>query len=230
MYPRLAIAALALTALAGCGGSTSTSSIPAGGTPTTGTQSATTDAGAAPAGCRGAQEPPAKNEKLPRPTAELDPARRYVATVQTNCGTFSILLDVKRAPNATASISYLAGKHYFDDTVFHRIVPDFVIQGGDPSKSGSGGPGYSTVDKPPRDVHYTTGVVAMAKTGDEPAGTAGSQFFVVTGKNAGLPPDYAVVGRVIRGLDVVKRIGKLGDQSEQPTATVVIEKFRVSAT
>ena len=68
----------------------------------------------------------------------------------------------------------------------------------------------------------------MAKTGDEPAGTAGSQFYVVTGADAGLPPDYAIVGKVTTGLDVVERIGKLGDSSEQPTFPVVIQSFRVS--
>jgi cyclophilin family peptidyl-prolyl cis-trans isomerase len=148
--------------------------------------------------------------------------------VKTNCGTFAFQLDVKRAPNASASIAYLAGKKFFDGTVFHRIVPGFVIQGGDPTGSGSGGPGYSTVDKPPANASYKKGVVAMAKTGDEPAGTAGSQFFVVTGADAGLPPDYAVAGKVTSGMDVVARIGKLGDQSEQPTTTVEIESLRVA--
>jgi cyclophilin family peptidyl-prolyl cis-trans isomerase len=122
---------------------------------------------------------------------------------------------------------FLASKKFFDGTVFHRIVQDFVIQGGDPTGSGTGGPGYTTVDKPPRNASYTRGVVAMAKGGSEPAGAAGSQFFVVTGANAGLPPDYAVLGKVVNGLDVVKRIGKLGDQSEQPTAVVEIQSLRV---
>ena len=166
--------------------------------------------------------------KLKRPTAKLDPAKTYVATVKTNCGTFAFKLDVRAAPHATASIAYLAGRHFFDRTIFHRIAVGFVIQGGDPTATGSGGPGYSTVDKPARSARYTKGVVAMAKTGAEPAGTAGSQFFVVTGANAGLPPDYAVVGKIVNGLDVVERIGKLGDQSERPTATVEIESLRVS--
>jgi cyclophilin family peptidyl-prolyl cis-trans isomerase len=149
--------------------------------------------------------------------------------VTTNCGTFAFKLDVKNAPNASASIAYLAGKKFYDHTIFHRIVPGFVIQGGDPTGSGGGGPGYSTVDKPPSNASYKKGVVAMAKTGDEPSGTAGSQFFVVTGADAGLPPDYAVAGKITQGLDVVERIGKLGDQSEQPTTTVEIESLRVSS-
>jgi len=167
--------------------------------------------------------------KLRAPKTKLDPHRRYVATVVTNCGTFAFALDVRDAPHTTASMAYLAGKRFYDGTIFHRIVPGFVIQGGDPTGSGQGGPGYSTVDKPPSSAKYTTGVVAMAKTGTDPAGTSGSQFFVVTGADAGLPPDYAVAGKVVRGMNVVQRIGKLGDQSEQPTAVVEILRFRVSS-
>ena len=133
-------------------------------------------------------------------------------------------LDLGSAPNTAASLVSLARAGYFDDTEFHRIVPGFVIQGGDPTQSGSGGPGYSTSDAPDPDAAYTKGVVAMAKTATEPAGTAGSQFFVVTGADAGLPPEYAVVGKVTSGLDVIERIGKLGDPAtEQPTQPVVID-------
>ena len=88
----------------------------------------------------------------------------------------------------------LARAGFFKKTIFHRIVPDFVIQGGDPTGKGTGGPGYKTVDKPPPGTKYTRGVVAMAKTQQEKPGTAGSQFYVVTGADAGLPPDYAVIG------------------------------------
>jgi len=229
---RLRLAPLLLAAaLAGCGSGTHTSSIPSGGTgssATTATQ--TTATTAAPAGCTAVKQPaPKPKQSLKKPSGKLDASKTWTATVKTNCGTFAFELDLKRARSASASIVYLAGKKFYDGTVFHRIVPDFVIQGGDPSGSGSGGPGYSTVDKPPANASYKQGVVAMAKTGDEPAGTAGSQFFVVTGADAGLPPDYAVVGKVTSGLDVVKRIGKLGDQSEQPTTTVEIQSFRVSS-
>ena len=102
-----------------------------------------------------------------------------------------------------------------------------MIQGGDPTATGTGGPGYSTVDTPPKNAAYTHGVVAMAKTATEPAGTAGSQFFIVTVKNAGLPPDYAIVGKVIQGLDVVDHIGTLGDASQQPTQVVEIQRATV---
>jgi cyclophilin family peptidyl-prolyl cis-trans isomerase len=117
----------------------------------------------------------------------------------------------------------------FDDTVFHRIVPGFVIQGGDPTGTGTGGPGYKTVDAPPSDAAYTLGVVAMAKSADEPAGTSGSQFFVVTATDSGLPPDYAIVGKVTKGMDTVKRIEALGTASEQPSRPVVVEKATFSA-
>ena len=133
----------------------------------------------------------------------------------------------ERWVKAVASFVELAQAKYFDKTVFHRIVPGFVIQGGDPTASGTGGPGYTTVDKPPSSASYDHGVVAMAKTGAQPPGAAGSQFFIVTGDNAGLPPDYAIIGKVTDGLDVVDHIGKLGNASEQPTQVVEIEQATV---
>jgi cyclophilin family peptidyl-prolyl cis-trans isomerase len=222
---------LVLLALAGCGGGAKTSAIPSGGqSSSTSTAPSTTETTAAPKGCTAVTAPkPKPDGKLKKPSAKLDASKTWTATVKTNCGTFAFRLDVKRAPNASASIAYLASKKFFDGTVFHRIVPGFVIQGGDPTGSGSGGPGYSTVDKPPANAAYKQGVVAMAKSGSEAPGTAGSQFFVVTGADAGLPADYAIVGRVTSGLGVVERIGKLGDQSEQPTATVEIESLRVTS-
>jgi peptidyl-prolyl cis-trans isomerase B (cyclophilin B) len=225
---------LIAAALAGCGSGTQTSSIPSGGgtSSSAGTSATTTTtrAAATPAGCTAVKAPKAKpNGTLQKPATKLDAAKTWTATVKTNCGTFAFRLDVKGAPNTSASLAYLAAKRFYDGTVFHRIVPGFVIQGGDPTGKGSGGPGYSTVDKPAAGTSYKRGVVAMAKTGDELAGTAGSQFFVVTGADAGLPPDYAVAGKISKGLDVVERIGKLGDQSEQPTTTVEIESFRVSS-
>jgi cyclophilin family peptidyl-prolyl cis-trans isomerase len=122
----------------------------------------------------------------------------------------------------------LARADFFDGTIFHRIAPGFVIQGGDPNGNGTGGPGYNTVDKPPASAKYTHGVVAMAKTGKEKPGTAGSQFFVVTGADVGLPPDYAVLGNVVAGLDVIDRIGRLGTQAEQPTEFVVIDDVAIN--
>ncbi len=107
-------------------------------------------------------------------------------------------------------------------------MPDFVIQGGDPTQTGAGGPGYKTVDAPPAGSKYVKGVVAMAKTEVEAPGTSGSQFFVVTGDDVGLPPDYAIVGEVTEGLDTVERIGALGGPDQKPTEPVVISSVTVT--
>ena len=149
--------------------------------------------------------------------------------MKTNKGTFAFILDVKDSPHTTGSFAGLVKKGFVDGLIFHRIVPGFVIQGGDPKGDGTGGPGYTTVDPPPSDAKYTKGVVAMAKTQADPPGTAGSQFFIVTGADVGLPPEYALLGKVSSGLDVVEKIGKLGDPAtEQPTTRVVIQKATVS--
>ncbi len=100
-----------------------------------------------------------------KPTAPLDPTVTYALTFETSCGSFTVTLDQATAPETTASLVSLAQAGFYDDTVFHRIVPGFVIQGGDPTASGSGGPGYKTVDAPPADAAYTKGVMAMAKGG-----------------------------------------------------------------
>ena len=179
-------------------------------------------------GCRVVERPAPREPKAPGGTpAALDPKLTHRAVVETNCGSFTITLAPGTSPKATASFVALAKAGYFDDTIFHRIVPDFVIQGGDPTQTGGGGPGYWMRDVPPRNARYTKGTVAMAKTGDDPPGLAGSQFFVVTAGDAGLQPVYAIVGKVTQGMDVVERIGSLGDQSEQPTQTVLIRKILV---
>jgi peptidyl-prolyl cis-trans isomerase B (cyclophilin B) len=159
--------------------------------------------------------------------AELEEGKTYNLVVQTNKGAFTIELNRETAPCTSASFVSLARKGFFNGIKFHRIVPGFVIQGGDPTGKGTGGPGYSTVDVPPDDAQYTKGVVAMAKTQTEPAGTAGSQFFVVTAEDSGLGPDYAVLGKVVEGLDVVEKIGKLGGPDERPTENVEIQTVTV---
>ena len=181
-------------------------------------------------GCDDVPQPEAKREgNRKKPRKNLDRDKNYDVTVRTNCGEFTFRLDVESAPNTAASFVALAEDDFFDDTVFHRIVTDFVIQGGDPTGTGTGGPGYKTVDEPPSDARYTKGVVAMAKAGNEPPGTAGSQFYVVTAEDAGLPPDYAVLGKVTKGLDVVERIGQLGSATQEgtPTQVVVIQDVSV---
>jgi peptidyl-prolyl cis-trans isomerase B (cyclophilin B) len=209
------IGLVAVLALAACGGG--------GGGSSTQTQT-TTDAN----GCVVVAAPAREARAEKAPTALLDAQKTYDVVIRTNCGTFTIRLDPKQSPHAAASFVALANAGYFDHTVFHRIVPGFVIQGGDPTATGTGGPGYTTVDAPPSSASYAHGVVAMAKTGAQARGTAGSQFFIVTAADAGLPPDYAIVGTVTKGLGVVDQIGKLGDASEQPTEVVEIEQATVT--
>lgn len=159
----------------------------------------------------------------------LDPKQPHTVDVLTNFGSFAFRLDVEDSPCTTSSFASLVRKKFFDGTIFHRVVPGFVIQGGDPTGTGRGGPGYTVVDVPPANSLYTEGVVAMAKSGTEPRGSAGSQFFIVTGANAGLAPDYAILGVVTKGLRVVERIGRLGDPvNERPTKRVVVLRMVVT--
>lgn len=181
-----------------------------------------------PGGCQKVEAPPVReSESRERPKDRLEDGTTYSATVSTNCGDFTFELDTDAAPEASASFVALAQDGYFEKTVFHRIVPGFVIQGGDPTATGEGGPGYKTTDSPPEDATYPVGTVAMAKAANEDPGTAGSQFFVVTGGDVGLPAEYAVLGKVTEGAEVVQRIGALGDSSEQPTQPVVIERVEI---
>jgi peptidyl-prolyl cis-trans isomerase B (cyclophilin B) len=170
---------------------------------------------------------PRESEAREKPSQPLDAGKSYALVVETSCGSFTIALDLAQAPNTSASLVALAQDGYFDDTTFHRVAPDFVIQGGDPTGSGTGGPGYKTVDAPPAGARYVKGVVAMAKTELEPAGTSGSQFFVVTGEDIGLPADYAIVGEVSEGIETVDRINALGVTDGPPSQPVNIETVTV---
>jgi len=178
-------------------------------------------------GCAVASTPSMAAKAEKKPSVQLAKNKIYDVTMLTNCGSFTIQIDQAQSPNAAASFVTLVQRGFFNQTIFHRIVPGFVIQGGDPTGTGTGGPGYKTVDKPPKNAAYTHGVVAMAKTATEPAGTAGSQFFIVTVRNAGLPPDYAIIGKVVKGLPIVDHIGTLGDASQQPTQVVEIQQASV---
>jgi peptidyl-prolyl cis-trans isomerase B (cyclophilin B) len=182
-------------------------------------------------GCEQVEAPaPKEDADLPKPKARLDRGRTYVATVATSCGDFEITLDSKRAPRTGGSFKYLADKGFFDGLTFHRIVGGFVIQGGDPAGNGQGGPGYSVVEAPPKGLTYTKGVVAMAKTQTERPGTSGSQFFVVTAEDAQLPPDYALLGKVSKGQEIVDKIGVVPTTTdEQPAEPVVIRAIDVAA-
>jgi peptidyl-prolyl cis-trans isomerase B (cyclophilin B) len=229
----LATALIALAAvLAACGSDEKVADFSGGTGADTAPQAPAQPTAPPNSGCAKVQDPepkPSGGQKKPKGT--LDPATKHTLTFDTTCGSFTVTLNPKTAPEATASLVSLAKANFFDDTTFSRIVPDFVIQGGDPTGQGDGDPGYTTVDKPPRNTRYTRGVVAMAKSGSERPGTGGSQFYVVTTADAQLPPDYALVGKVSKGMDVVERIGKLGDPASGdegvPLQTVVIRDVKV---
>jgi cyclophilin family peptidyl-prolyl cis-trans isomerase len=211
-----ALAVLVTVALAGCGGSDAKR-------PT----SATTTAAPAPApaGCRTAKAPAAKGEQSLKAATAPVPAGSTVV-LQTNCGAIEIRLATARSPKTDAAFAGLVKRGFFDGLTFHRIVPGFVIQGGDPAGDGQGGPGYTVVEKPASTLRYTVGTVAMAKTDSDPPGASGSQFFIVTGPQAAsLPPDYALLGRVTKGLPVARAIEKVpADGQGTPSTPVVIEQ------
>jgi peptidyl-prolyl cis-trans isomerase B (cyclophilin B) len=219
-------------AATGCGSSKSNTSSASNAASTTPPTASAPAAQASGNGCTKAQAPaPRKSGGESKPKGKLDAGKTYTVTVDTNCGTFAFKLDVKDSPATTAAFAGLVKRGFFNGLTFHRIVPGFVIQGGDPAGTGTGGPGFHTVDPPPKSADYTLGTVAMAKTQTEPAGAAGSQFFVVTGQDAQLPPDYALLGKVTEGIDVVKRIGQLGnaaDPNGTPSQAVVMKKVTVS--
>jgi cyclophilin family peptidyl-prolyl cis-trans isomerase len=174
-------------------------------------------------------QPVTKDVKLakPEPGSVVQKGEAASVKMETSEGDFTIDLDTTDWPVTANSFAYLVEQKFYDGLGFHRIVPDFVIQGGDPTGTGSGGPGYSVVEKPPAGTTYPVGTVAMAKTGAEAPGTSGSQFYVVTGTSSGFEPVYAIVGKVSQGMDVVQKIGKLGDPSSPtgaPTKPVVIDK------
>jgi cyclophilin family peptidyl-prolyl cis-trans isomerase len=183
---------------------------------------------ASASGCEQVEEPKAKNVSFPAaPKQIVKKGEEVTALVETSCGDFEIALDSQRAPKTVNSFVVLSQRGFYDGLGFHRVAPGFVIQGGDPQGTGTGGPGYSVDEKPPANLAYTKGVVAMAKSSAEPPGRSGSQFFVVLTADAGLPPEYALVGRVDEGLDTVERIGELGTPAEKPKQAVLIEKITI---
>jgi peptidyl-prolyl cis-trans isomerase B (cyclophilin B) len=227
--PRLLTVPLAclVLAVAGCGGDDETQ--PAASPQASATATPEDTGGEQGTGCEKVAKPKPKKVRYSKPSERLDPGKTYVATVATNCGEFEITLDAKQAPKTGGSFKFLAGKGFYDGLAFHRIVPGFVIQGGDPKGNGSGGPGYSVVEAPPEDLAYVKGVVAMAKTALEDPGTSGSQFFVVTGDDAQLPPEYALLGRVTKGQEVVDTIGVAPvGADEAPVEPIVIESVKVA--
>ena len=151
----------------------------------------------------------------------------YQAVVTTNQGEFTITLDRQSAPVATNNFVFLARNQYFDDTVCHRIIPNFVVQCGDPTATGTGGPGYTIVDEPPAPGEYQIGSVAMAKT--VAPDSAGSQFFIITGTDgAALPPEYALFGQVTDGFDTtVEAMAAAGSPDGVPTEPIEIQSIRI---
>ncbi len=183
---------------------------------------------ASSSGCKQVEAPQSKTISFKAPKQVLAKGEKATAVVKTSCGTFEIALDTTRAPKTANSFAFLADEGFYDDLTFPRVAPEFVIQGGSPVNATTGDPGYSVDEKPPANLAYTKGVVAMAKSSAEPPGRSGSQFFVVLSADAGLPPEYALVGKVDKGIDVVERIGKLGNpETEKPKQTVLIEKISI---
>jgi cyclophilin family peptidyl-prolyl cis-trans isomerase len=148
------------------------------------------------------------------PPVCIDPAKKYTITFQTDVGTITALLDPTKAPKTVNNFVFLTGYHYFDGIVFHRVIPDFVIQGGDPTGTGSGGPGYQFADELPKAGEYKNGSLAMANSGPN---TNGSQFFIINGaQGVALSPNYSLFGQVTSGMDVVTKIINDGDSTGTP--------------
>ena len=155
----------------------------------------------------------------------IDPAKRYTATMTTSKGTMVIALDPIAAPRTVNNFVFLARYHYYDGIVFHRVIPGFVLQGGEPEGSGRGGPGYRFADELPKAGRYEIGSLAMANAGPD---TNGSQFFIISGPDgARLPPQYSLFGAVVSGGDVVTTIDAVGTRSGTPTEKVTIESVTI---
>ncbi len=159
----------------------------------------------------------------------IDDAKSYTAEVTTNLGSFTIELDADAAPQTVNNFVVLARYHYYDGAAFHRIIPGFVIQGGDAvgDPLGSGDPGYSFDDELPADGAYEMGSLAMANSGPN---TNGSQFFVITGEQGiALPASYSLFGKVTAGLETVQAIEAVPTNSDDsPTEAVVIESVTIT--
>ena len=151
------------------------------------------------------------------PAHEIDDNAIYEVTIATDKGDIVLELDPQLAPTTVNNFVALARQGFYDNLTFHRVVPEFVIQGGDPDGSGRGGPGYRFADEPVRG-EYTLGAIAMANAGPD---TNGSQFFICHGRNSeGLPPSYTIFGKVTSGMEHVDRI-KQGDKMK--TVAIVEE-------
>ena len=162
------------------------------------------------------------------PEFGIDPQKRYTATMDTSMGTMVIALDAVNAPNTVNNFVFLAGYHYYDGIIFHRIINGFVCQGGDPGGTGTGGPGYRFNDEPVK-TRYQIGSLAMANAGPN---TNGSQFFLISGPSGvGLPPQYNHFGQVVKGLEVVDAMQKVPtSRGDRPVTDVVINSVTITVT
>ncbi len=161
------------------------------------------------------------------PEMGVDPAKRYTATLETSLGDIVIALDAVKAPKTVNNFVFLALHHYYDGVIFHRIINGFMCQGGDPTGTGRGGPGYQLEDELPRSGQYELGSVAMANAGPN---TNGSQFFIVSGANGvGLPPHYSLFGKVVKGMDVVDAMQRVATgRNDRPKDDVVIKSVTIT--
>jgi len=165
---------------------------------------------------------PQRREFDDAPEMCIDPSKRYTATMTTTLGEMVIALDASAAPKTVNNFVTLARYHYYDGIIFHRIINGFMCQGGDPTGTGRGGPGYRFEDELPAPGRYEIGSLAMANAGPD---TNGSQFFIVSGSSGvGLPPQYSLFGKVVKGLEVVEAMQAVDtDRSDRPATDVVIE-------
>jgi peptidylprolyl isomerase len=161
------------------------------------------------------------------PEMGIDPDKRYTATMDTSMGELVIALDPIKAPKTVNNFVFLALNHYYDGIVIHRIINGFVCQGGDPTGTGRGGPGYRFEDELPRPGQYEVGSVAMANAGPN---TNGSQFFLISGPSgAGLPPQYSLFGKIVKGLDVLDAMQRVPtDRNDRPNTDVVINSVTIT--
>jgi cyclophilin family peptidyl-prolyl cis-trans isomerase len=160
------------------------------------------------------------------PPMVINPGKRYTATMVTSHGTMVLALDAVAAPRTVNNFVFLARYHYYDGVIFHRVIPGFMLQGGDPTGNGTGGPGYKFADELPAPGRYQIGSLAMANAGPN---TNGSQFFIVSGPDGvGLPPLYSLFGAVVSGGDVVETINGLGTRSGAPKDRIVIESVTIT--
>jgi len=159
------------------------------------------------------------------PEITIDLSKTHTATVHTNHGDIEIEFFAEEAPQAVNNFVFLAREGFFDSTIFHRVVPGFVIQGGDPTGTGRGGPGYRFRDELDHPRSYTRGTVAMANSGPN---TNGSQFFVCLA-DVGLPHAYTIFGKVTGGMDAVDAIASTSLRGECPVEDALIRSCDVSS-